>query len=226
MKWTQTYQKAVTFSYDDGVMQDARLIEILNRYGLKATFNINTGIGKGEGIFVKNDIVIDRFNLEELKPLYAGHEVAVHTLTHPHLPGLTREEMIHQLEGDRQKIESVFGNPVQGMAYPFGTYNDEVVEVLHELNFKYARTVESNHEFEVQTDLLRLKPTCHHNDPMLPVLIEKFISTPADTPQIIYIWGHSYEFDVDNNWEYFEEICKKIAGHADIFYGTNTEVLI
>lgn len=33
--------KAVTFSYDDGVTQDIRLVEILNRYGLKATFNLN-----------------------------------------------------------------------------------------------------------------------------------------------------------------------------------------
>ena len=34
-------KKALTFSYDDGVTQDIRLIEIFNKYNLKATFNLN-----------------------------------------------------------------------------------------------------------------------------------------------------------------------------------------
>ena len=37
--------KAVTFSYDDGMTQDIRLIELLNKYNLKCTFNINSGNG-------------------------------------------------------------------------------------------------------------------------------------------------------------------------------------
>lgn len=36
-------KKAVTFSFDDGVTQDIRLIEIFNKYGLKGTFNLNSG---------------------------------------------------------------------------------------------------------------------------------------------------------------------------------------
>ncbi len=36
--------KYLTFSYDDGVTQDIRLIELFNKYGMKATFNINSGL--------------------------------------------------------------------------------------------------------------------------------------------------------------------------------------
>lgn len=40
--WKEQKRKAVTFSYDDGVTQDIRLIEMLNRYNLKCTFNLNS----------------------------------------------------------------------------------------------------------------------------------------------------------------------------------------
>ena len=46
-------------------------------------------------------------------------------------------------------------------------------------------------------------------------------------PTVIYISVfHSYEFDVDDNWEYMESILKKLAFHDDIFYGTNSQVLL
>lgn len=53
--------KAVTLSYDDGVRQDKRLISIMQKYGLKGTFNINAGIfsdkneGKGKGRMSKQE---------------------------------------------------------------------------------------------------------------------------------------------------------------------------
>ena len=36
--------KAVTFSYDDGIVSDKKLVKILNEYGMKGTFNVNSGI--------------------------------------------------------------------------------------------------------------------------------------------------------------------------------------
>ena len=48
----------------------------------------------------------------------------------------------------------------------------------------------------------------------------------ADTPQLLYIWGHSFELDAEYiTWENFQRFCEKIAGKSDIFYGTNKEVL-
>lgn len=46
--------KAVTLSYDDGVAQDIRLIELLDRYGLRATFNLNPDRQRAEDVFSKH----------------------------------------------------------------------------------------------------------------------------------------------------------------------------
>ena len=36
--------KVLTLSYDDGKVQDRRLVKIFNKYGIKATFNLNSGL--------------------------------------------------------------------------------------------------------------------------------------------------------------------------------------
>ena len=159
--------KVLTLSYDDGVVQDIRLIGIMNKYGIKGTFNINSGS------YVAEDTVREKYygrmKLSEAKELFinSGHEVAVHGYTHPFLEKLKPEQVLCDVLRDRQDIEKQYGVITRGMAYPFGTYNDEVVNMLEELGFKYARTVWSSHNFDVQSDLLRFRPTCHHDDEKL-----------------------------------------------------------
>ena len=115
---------------------------------------------------------------------------------------------------------------MQGMAYAYGAYNDEVKNIVKECGLRFARTVRSTHSFEPQTDLLEFHPTCHHNDEKLFELAEKFLALPDDTPALFYVWGHSYEFDGDDNWDRIEKFCRMMAGKDDIFYGTNSEVLL
>ena len=43
-------------------------------------------------------------------------------------------------------------------------------------------------------------------------------------PRLCYIWGHSYEFERNQNWELAEQICEKVAGKEDIWYATNMEI--
>ena len=112
------------------------------------------------------------------------------------------------------------------MAYAYGAYNDAVVEKLQSLGLQYARGVDSSHSFAVQTDLLRFRPTCHHDDEQLFALADAFLCTETDVPQIFYIWGHSYEFEGKKNWDRFRRFCEKISGRDDIFYGTNRAVLL
>lgn len=218
--------KAVTFSYDDGIKQDKRLVDIFNKYHLKCTFNLNSGIQSEESNWTYGNKLVERMNKEGLKELYQGHEVAVHTLNHLSLTELTKKQMEDEILIDKNNLESMFQQEMVGMAYPYGTYNDEVVEVLKECGMKYARTVESTHDFKLQPDLLRFKATCHHNDSELFQLAEKFVELKPTSPQIFYIWGHSYEFDGDDNWEVIERFCELISERDDIFYGTNSEVLL
>lgn len=227
--------KALTFSYDDGVDQDVRLIEIFNKYNLKATFNVNSGLlGRREDVLNIRGKIVNHHKAfaSDVRSIYEGHEVAVHTLTHPLLPNISDDgEIIRQVEEDRLKLSELCEYEVVGMAYPCGGQNhdDRVAKLIREnTGVKYSRTIISNYSFDIQEDLYKFKPTVYHHgefDKMME-LGEKFLEMKADKPQIFYVWGHSYEFDYAENWDRFEEFCKMMSGHDDIFYGTNKEVLL
>lgn len=216
-------KKAITFSYDDGVFQDKRLLKIFNEYGLKGTFNLNSSLFEHRNPTIYNHICVTE---KEASEIYRGHELAVHTLTHPVLTQLSKEEIIYQVEEDRKNLERICGEAVVGMAYPCGPYNDFVKEVLAEsTKMQYARTVKSTHSFARQTeDLLALHPTVYHLEDCLFELGEKFLALEAEEDAVFYIWGHSYEFDHHDAWGRFEKFCKMMSGRDDIAYVTNKEI--
>ena len=227
-------KKAVTFSFDDGVTQDIRMVELLNKYGLFATFNVNSDLLSQRGILDRNGKRISHYKLhpEDVKFVYDGHEVAAHTLTHPFLPGIQDEnEIIRQVEKDREQLSDLAGYEVIGMAYPCGGENndDRVAEIIkNNTGIKYARTIKSVYDFEPQTNLFRFNPSVYYVkfDKMME-LGQKFVDLKTDTPQIFYIWGHSFEMDYEEDyWVKLEEFFKLISGKEDIFYGTNKQVLL
>ncbi len=226
--------KAVTFSYDDGVTQDKRLIQILDKYGLKCTFNINSGRLGRPGSLIREEVTVPHVTPRacEIRAIYEGHEIAGHTLTHPSLSYLSDEDVIREVEEDRKALSELAGYEVVGMAYPNGTsnMNAHVAELIRtKTGIKYARTTTSTHNFDLQTDLHIFNPSVYHHGEWdkLFELGEQFISLKPDTPKLYYIWGHAYEFDIYKDaWERFEEFCKLISGKDDIFYGTNKEVLL
>ena len=225
--------KAITFSYDDGVTQDQRLIEMFDRYGLKATFNLNSGLLGKPGALLCEGVTVAHVKPrpEEIEKIYRGHEVAAHTLTHPNLPNSDMAEIIRQVEADRLALSELVGYEVVGMAYPGGGVNndDRVAEIIREhTGIQYARTITSSHAFAPQENLYRFCPTVYHHgefDRMFS-LAEEFLAMEATSPQILYIWGHAYEFDIANTWARMEELCRLVSGHGDVFYGTNKQVLL
>ena len=227
--------KAITFSYDDGVTQDIRLAELFLKYGMKCTFNLNSEFFGREYSLVRNGKTIshNKINAEDVRQIYAGHEIAVHTLTHPRLPDIEDDrEIIRQVEEDRINLSELAGYEIVGMAYPGGGINndDRCAKLIREnTGVKYARALETNGSFDIQKNLFRFRGTCYHHDEWDKMfeLGEKFLSLKADKLQIFYIWGHSYEFDIfPERWELFEEFLKMMCGKEDIFYGTNKEILL
>ena len=226
--------KAITFSYDDGVTQDKRLIEIFNEFGLKATFNLNSELlGKQRDLVIDGVLVHhNKVDPKDVRSIYEGHEIASHTLTHPRLPGIADDrEVIRQVEDDRLRLSELAGYEVVGFAYPCGGVNCDkrVSELIREnTGIKYCRTIISNYSFDIQEDLYEFNPTVFHHrewDKMLE-LAEKFVNATPTSPQIFYIWGHSYEFDIRDDWNAFREFCRIISNKDDIFYGTNKEILL
>ena len=217
--------KALTFSYDDGVGQDRRLVSLFNQHELKGTFNLNYGMMHGGGGWKRGEVTIERLQTAEIAPLYAGHEVAAHGLTHPHLEQLPQPGMRQELVADRLGLESLVNYPVRGFAYPFGTYSPAVLDMLAACGFAYARTVGATHRFALPEKPLEWDSTCHHNQRLMENA-ENFLNrSAAGDPALFYVWGHSYEFDVDNNWALIEAFCDRMAGRSDIWYATNIEIL-
>lgn len=219
--------KAFTTSYDDGVQQDVRLIEIMRKNGVKGTFNLNSGSFAAEGTVYPAGQIYRRMSEKECLAAYAGGdmEVAVHGFTHPWLESVpTATAMLDVIE-DRRKLEKTFGVIVRGMAYPFGTWSDDLVDILRLAGIVYCRTVEARHNFDLPRDWLRLGTTCHHNDPALFDLADKFVNnTPDREPWLFYLWGHTYEFEANNNWDRIETFLSRIGGHDDTWYATNIEI--
>jgi len=230
----QDKRKAVTFSYDDGVTQDIRLIELLNKYGLKCTFNINSELLGKKGILTRDGQRISHYKIhpEDVKYIYDGHEVAVHTLTHPNLTTLEDAEIIRQVEQDRLNLSNLAEYEVIGMAYPCGgvNNNDRVADIIRKhTGVAYCRTITNTDSFDPQENLYRFNPNVYHilQFDRLMEMGQRFVDLNPSTPQIFYIWGHAYEMDFKPDyWIKLEEFFKLISNRSDIFYGTNKEVLL
>ena len=226
--------KAVTFSYDDGVKDDIRLAEIFSKYQLKATFNINSS-----ALLSGSD---KRLNPDEIKKniLDLGHEVAVHGAEHMASAMVSPTLCLKDAFECRRALEDTFDMIIRGMAYPDtgirvpdnGNDYQTVKNILTYSGIVYSRTLGGdNNRFEMPRDFHAWMPTAHHNNPSLFDWIDEFcaleystVRTNRNAPRLMYIWGHSYEFSRDNNWERIEEICEKLSGRDDTWYATNIEI--
>ena len=220
--------KALTLSYDDGVVEDIRLIELMNRYGLKGTFNINSSHFLEADYKPRTDRAYGRrLSREEAIELYqnSGQEIALHAHTHPFLETLPPAQVAYEVMKNREALEGMFGGIIDGMAYPYGTTSDAVVEVLKSCGVLYSRTTVSTHKFDLPTDWLRMPATCHHRNPELMDLADLFLKKEIKWhSQLFYLWGHSYEFERDGNWEVIEDFAKKMGGRNNVWYATNKEI--
>jgi peptidoglycan/xylan/chitin deacetylase (PgdA/CDA1 family) len=213
-------KKAVTMSYDDGPFEDYRLVEIFNKYGLKGSFFLNTNYLDSDESSQPHKV-----NIKDVAKLYKGHEIAVHTLNHPDLRCVTDNRFREEVLENRRVLENIAGYPVRGMSYPYGTYNDKVVDMLGYLGVEYSRTIQSHKAFYCPDNFLTWHPTCHHNDAL--ECIPAFDSNRWNIDMaLFYVWGHSYEFDRNGDkWDIIEEFAKRISGREDTWYATNIEIM-
>lgn len=226
--------KAVTLSYDDDCRQNIRFAEVIGRYGLKCTFNLNSAYisdGSDDSCLSESDIA--------QYIIGGGHEIALHGAHHV-APGKERPiDGIREMLECRIELERRFGTIVRGMAYPdsgincFANNTDypTVKRYLEDLDIAYARIAGGdNDRFELPCDWHRWTPTAHHINPKVLEYIDNFNSRcehdyiADNTPLLFYLWGHSYEFDENDNWDLLDQICMKLSGKSDTWYATNIEI--
>lgn len=215
---------ALTTSWDDGTVHDRRIVESFNQWGLKGTFNLNSGA------FGRQHSAGNRYiEAAEVATLYAGHEVAIHTVTHPFLDRLDPSQIASEVLGDRKALEDLVGYPVRGMAYPFGTYNAQVIQILRSLGIVYSRTVENRDNPWPAPEPLAWAATAHQFNETPLSIGERFLKW-YENPHaqgLYFIWGHSYEFNTEDpkrNWSNLARLFQPLAGKPDVWYCTNIQL--
>ena len=217
--------KAFTLSYDDGVTSDVKLVEMMRKYGVKGTFNLNSGLMPEKSEMGQEPW--GHLTMEECVELYGDDmEVAVHGKLHPFWNKLPTAQAMMDILDDRRELERAFGRIVRGAAYPYGATNDAVVEILRLADFQYCRTGKGGKMgMKNEPDWLRLQCTCSHKDPKLMEYAENFLKpVSGGIRQMFYVAGHSYEFVLQDNWHIMEELLQKVSGKDDVWYATNMEI--
>ena len=212
-------RKAFVLSYDDATEHDRHLVGIFNRFGLRASFHVNSGKLGQPGYITRH----------ELCSLYRGHEVSCHSVTHPYLTSLDDFALRREIADDRRALEDLTGSSVRGLAYPFGAYDARVMALLPELGIEYARTAHCSAGFAIPQCFLKWHATCHHSRAL--ELVPAFLDAQEPSLMVMTVWGHSYELegimnaDRAKNWQYMEALCHALHDKADVCFATIIEVV-
>ena len=144
-------KKAFTLSSDDGITQDIRLTELMRKYRIKGTFHLNSGLMGDRDWLIQPGIDVSHYKLrrDEIKEVYDGFEIAVHTMTHPDLTTVPSSMAAWEISENKRDLEALIGHPISGMSYPFGTYNDSVLETVRICGILYSRTVITTDDFRL-----------------------------------------------------------------------------
>ena len=228
MKLKDGKSKVLTMSYDDGFVHDIRFLEILNKYGIRASLNINTSR------YLPEDAVRERpkghLKLSEAKAIYKNspHNVAVHGWHHEYMDLLKPQEVIIEVLADRKNIEEQYGTLARGMAMPGGTYTEEALEAIKMCGIAYVQPTGQSEKFDFPTDWYHWIPTCRHYNPRWMEFAHKFVENEPDRNYginwLFCVSGHSWEFNRHKNWDQLEEFCALTGGREDVWYATCIEI--
>ena len=208
--------------YDDGVVNDIRLMDILRKYNAKATFNLNPGLinetettsnrwaNMGEDIGFRG-FVSGKISLKDIPKIYDGFEVASHCWKHENALTTDGKEWIKSAVDAKNKLEDLMQKPCKGFAYPYGTYTKETCDLLRENGFAYGRTTEETKFVTQCDDVMALPTNCHF-------LAKNFYKRYEEAKEcgVFYFWGHTYELmEYDSLWQQFENKIKYISQDSD-----------
>ena len=200
-------RKIFILSFDDGTVYDKRFVELLNKYDIRATFNLNSGLEH----FVWNyedRFPIRRLVLDGTQEQYRGHEVASHSLHHHWLNTLTPPQLRREVEEDTAAIKALFGLSEIGFGVPFTACGEREIKIIRKF-VRYIRLSEFSDSFALPADPYHIPIHGLYNQPDIRQRIADFAK--SDLPVSLFVLaGHSYEFEVLDHWEYIEELVRYI----------------
>ena len=242
-------RKYFTVSFDDGTEQDRCVITLMERYGIRGTFNLSSGLfGRREENVTRTvtEVLPDgcrrertvhyAHNIlppEEARALYSREfiEIASHGAHHLHEAGLSRGELEEEIAGDAKELSALFGREIRGHVFPYGEYDADCLAVMKEAGLCYGRPTSStgnSRGFRPQFAQGILFPTCRLTDPDALPLLRQFMNAETKEDLVFFLWGHSYELDygTENACDAaLEELFQTASAAEGITFVTNGELI-
>ena len=218
--WPDGKRIALTSCWDDGTIHDRRLVAILDRYGLRASFNLCSG---KLGLSAEQSGWKEFVRADEVATLYEGHEVCSHSANHPRMWSVPVDQLRWELLEDRRRLEELAGYPVRGFAIPYNwpTGQEWSSAFARSCGFKYMRNSASVPQFEHPADFMDWHPTAHCAAD-LAALWASMLQRDQDQPgQLFSVHGHSYEFEDDLGWDAIESFARLASETAGVHHATN-----
>jgi len=206
-------------SYDDGLIEDIRLIRLFDDNKIIGTFNLNSELLSTTKIWQQQNgpaIVAKYVSKDSLLLIYKNHEIAAHSSTHKDFRNLSDSEILKEVATDIDNLNKLTKRKIVSMAYPFGNSNQHIAELLSNTGLTNARTVVDSHTFNLPDTFLLWHPTCHDSKAL--DLINEYLELNDNNLSVFYIWGHSWEFNDAKRWSDFSKFCEKIGNREDIWY--------
>jgi hypothetical protein len=223
--YPQGKQKAFNITYDDGVLQDERFVALMNKYGLKGTFNLNAQLMEQEFEWVHpNGMTVKRLSKDAVRHLYDGHEIASHTLTHPSLNDKTDAELLWEIGEDKRRLEELFGREVAGFGVPFHFYDERIADCVKQCCFEYGRNSELTHNYSPWRDPYFWSCGVFHLEPEFTDFVDGFFRTEEELA-LCQIVGHAYDLDAADLWETMETILARMSGDDSVCSMTHLELV-
>ncbi|MBP1551061.1 MAG: polysaccharide deacetylase family protein [Oscillospiraceae bacterium] len=218
-------KKAFNITYDDGIQQDIRFVELLNKYNIKGTFNLNSGLMYQQFEWIhENGMVVKRLPADTVVDLYKNHEVASHTLTHPYMHNMSESEVMQQMQQDKENLEQLFDRKICGFAVPFDFYSNVIADCAQKCGFEYARCSEERFSYTPPENYYWWAASVFHLNPQFEQFVNNFFESKEELA-LCQIVGHSYDLDAENMWETMENILKRISENSDIISMTNIDIV-
>jgi len=204
-------RKIFLLSFDDGTVWDGRLVKLLNQYGIKGTFNLNSGLEDFVWHF-EDRFPVRRQVLAEIGSLYEGHEIASHSLHHHRLDSLTPPQLRREVEEDAARLKEVFGLEEIGFGVPFTVCSEREVKILKKL-VRYIRLSEFSDSYALPMDEFHIPIHGLYNDPDIREKLARFAENKEEV-SLFVMAGHSYELEALGHWGYMEELLKLVKNYG------------
>ena len=198
--------KVFLLSFDDGTIWDSRFVQLLNKYKIPCTFNLNAGLEDFVWEFEGKPVI--RQHLTDTVEQYRGHEVASHTLSHPWLNQLPPPALRREVEEDCKAIKEIFGLSEIGFGVPFTACGEREIRIIKKF-VRYIRLSEFSDSFALPKDEYHIPIHALYNDPDVREKIARFAQSDLEDTLFVMA-GHSYEFEMLDHWDHIEELLQYI----------------